>query len=650
MRGKAGPRYKRAMRRWLIAAILLACAPGALAQDAPGAVPALMRAGRWAEADAAAAGYADPVARKLVRYERLLAPGLAQAGEIAAFLREAGPWPRAALQRRFDAAIADEPDDALVIPLCDERHPAQTSARLRCAGAFLRAGRAADAASLVRETWTKAGLDAGQEAQFLREWAAGIAPSDQWARFVNLAWTDPGTPGSAATRQVARLAPTERVAAAARLALLRNDRAAPALLAKLPAAARQDPGLVLALLRWMRRAGQAVAAADLWATEGAAAERAAPEERRGLFWREREALTRELLAAGDAVRAFAVAGGGLPSVESEFVAGWIALRRLDQPDEAARRFAALAALSPAAITQGRALYWLGRARAAQGDEAGAQRAYGEAAAWLTTFYGQLAARLVAGGDAAFADRVRAARDPAWDAQRTVRFAGQEAARAALLLAAWGEPGRARAFLIALAAEAPDAAGWALAAHLALGLGMPDTAVAIARQAGLRGVMLPEAGWPAPFTPPGEVSVALGVMRQESSFDPEATSTSGARGLMQLMPATAASVARSRGEPDPAGSVTEPQLNMRLGTAYLAELLTRFDGALPVALAAYNAGPSRATTWLAGRRPAALDIVDWIELIPFDETRNYVQRCLEGITLYEARGGAGFGDPLAPWLG
>ena len=652
MHRKAGSRYRGTMRRWLLAAVLLCCASGALAQPSA-TVPALMRAGQWAVADAAAAGYADPVARKLVLYERLMTPGAAKAGEIAAFMREPGTWPRSALLRSLDAALAEETDDAAVIPLCDERRPIRVPARLRCASAFLHAGRAADAASLVRETWIEASLDAAQEAQFLREWAAAITPGDQWARFETLAWTDQGTPGGAASRQAARLAPTDKAAAAARLALLRDDRAAPALLAKVPPTARQDPGLVLALLRWLRRTGQAVAAADLWGAGGAVAERAAPEDRRGLFWRERETLARELLGADDAARAFTVAGGGVPSADAEFLAGWIALQRLDRSDEAARRFTALAALSPAAITQGRALYWLGRAKAALGDAAGAQASYDNAAKWLTTFYGQLAGRLAAGGNAAFADLVRTERDPAWDIPRTASFTGQDAARAALLLVAWGEPGRARAFLSALAAEAQDAAGWALVTHLALGLAMPDAAVAIARQAGLHGVMLPEAGWPAPFEPPDgqlDPAVALGVMRQESSFDPDATSPSGARGLMQLMPATAATVAHALGDAEPLPRLSDPRFNMQLGTAYLTGLLSQFQGALPVALAAYNAGPSRAETWLAGRSPATLDIVDWIELIPFEETRNYVQRCVEGITLYEARRSGSFGDPLAPWLG
>jgi soluble lytic murein transglycosylase len=656
VRGKPPLRYNGAMRRRWLPFLLLATASHAGAQT-PESVPTLVRAGLWAEADAAASLYPDPIARTLVQYERLLAPGAATAGEIAAFVRNSNGWPHGALLRRLDEALATEADDAAALPLCEERRPEQPTARLRCAAAFLHAGRTTDAAQLARETWIESPLDPGQEVQVLRDWSTAIAPGDHWARFERLAWTDSGRPGGAAARQTSRLAPSDRIAAAARLALLHDDPSAPALLAKLAPAMRQDPGTILALLRWMRRTGQAVTAAAMWPSAGDAAERAAPEERRGLFSHERESLARELLGAGDPVRAVAVATAGLPTVDSEFLAGWISLQRLDLPADAARHFTTLASLSPAAITQARSHYWLGRARAAQGDAPGAREAFTAAAAWLTAFYGQLADRAAGGSAQRLADDLRSLRDPDWTSAQAASLSGGDRARAALLLVAWGEPGRARAYLNALADGAADAAGWSFAAHLALGLDMPDAAVAIARRAGLRGIMLPEAGWPAPYPVPGVTpgaAVALGVMRQESSFDPSALSPAGALGLMQLMPATAAAVARSltpaQGSDALPASLTDPRLNIQLGTAYLAGLLTQFQGALPVALAAYNAGPNRAQSWLAGRDPAALDIVDWIEMIPFDETRNYVQRCIEGIMIYAARQGQASTDPLAPWLG
>ena len=229
------------------------------------------------------------------------------------------------------------------------------------------------------------------------------------------------------------------------------------------------------------------------------------------------------------------------------------------------------------------------------------------------------------------------------------------ARAAALLASWGDPRRARPFLLRLDETAPDPAGRALAASFATRLGLPDQAVAIARRAGRDGLMLPDLGWPVAVEPPSgavEPAVVLGLMRQESSFDAQAGSPAGARGLMQLMPATAAGVARRLGEPvSPAALTADPAYNMRLGTDYLRALLDRFGGVLPLALAGYNAGPSRVAEWLAAHGDPSLggiDWIDWIELIPFSETRNYVQRVVENVVIYRARQGRLAPHPLAQW--
>jgi soluble lytic murein transglycosylase len=165
-------------------------------------------------------------------------------------------------------------------------------------------------------------------------------------------------------------------------------------------------------------------------------------------------------------------------------------------------------------------------------------------------------------------------------------------------------------------------------------------------------MLPATGWPAPVSPPSgsvEQAVVLGLIRQESSFDVQALSPAGARGLMQLMPATAAAVGRKIGIPADPAALTEAGPNMRLGTSYLEGLLTRFKQALPLAIAGYNAGPSRVQDWLTAQDPAmAADaMIDWIELIPFNETRNYVQRVTENIVVYRAQLGVVAPHPVEP---
>ncbi len=619
-----------------------------------GAVPArgqdvleAIRADRWAEAEAAAAALPDPLARKLVQYFRVLTPGAATAGEIAAFMAENPSWPQGPLlvRRLRDAATAS-----------GDASPVSTPCRLQPATGV----RCPNDALEARAAWVR-GVDGPAEVAFIRQWGRFLTPEDQWSRFDRLAWTDKGAPGGPAARQAMRLNPAGQVAAQVRLALRRDDPTAPALVAALPPAARTEPALVLDLARWYRRAGLDKDAANVWTTLGMAAEAAAPSDRRAAYWSERNELARRLLRFGNPADAYAVVNGavraGEAGLDAEFLAGWIALRRLDQPEVAARHFTALAGLSRAAITQGRAGFWLGRSRAAAGDPDGAHTAYLAAAAWPMTYYGQLAASALGEDAGALSQRILSEHGPGWTEDAATAFAGQELVRAAALLVAWGEPRRARPFLLRLDDLADGPEMRALAARFAGDLGLPDQAVAIARRAGRDGVVLGEAGWPRPVSPPEgvvEPAVALGLIRQESSFDAGAGSPVGARGLMQLMPATAAAVARRLNEPASVPALTaDPAYNMRLGTAYLRGLMDQFDGALPLALAGYNAGPQRVQAWLTAQGdPLAggVDMLDWIEMIPFNETRNYVQRVIENIVIYRAQRGDAAPHPLSRWLG
>jgi soluble lytic murein transglycosylase len=191
----------------------------------------------------------------------------------------------------------------------------------------------------------------------------------------------------------------------------------------------------------------------------------------------------------------------------------------------------------------------------------------------------------------------------------------------------------------------------------LGFQVTPAAVGIARYAGLRGQMLLAAGWPIPFQPPAgsavEPAVTLALIRQESSFDVAAESPVGALGLMQLMPATARLVAQQQGVAVSQGQLTtDPDANMTLGTAYFAGLMQHFDDCLPLAIGGYNAGPNRVDQWLQQNgdfRTGAPDVLDWIELIPFDETRNYVERVTEGVEIYRAKEGQALPHPLQKWL-
>ena len=644
----------RPVLRLLTATILLVTG---CAAAAPGPGPAPEEPGVAA---------ADPLASTLRIYLGVLAPG-APAADTAGFLAAHPDWPnQPLLKARYDAALVADADDGAAAVQCLARPASSAAAVLRCATALASQGDAAGAGALARTAWRDgidaAARDGAAETSFLQRWGGVLTPDDGWARFERLGFPH-GNASEAAAREAVRLTGTRRAVALARVALASGTAPDPlALFGAVPADGQDDPALVLLVARQLRRLGQNDAALGFWRDRALRVEASEPPAMQQSFWSERDLLARALLASpGRDADAFTMADDGANASVSArgdalFLSGWVALRRLAQPTLAAGRFASLGAMSASVTTRARAAYWLARAEAAEGDAAASLREETVAARLPTTFYGQLALRALAPqeGRSAYLDRLRTAltdtAGPAWTQAQALSFAAGEMPRAAVLLVAWGQARQAKAFLGAADMRAVDPVGHALAADLALTLGLPDEAVAIARRAGRDGRPMPVLGWPRPFTPPAGLPapLLLGVMRQESGFDTAAASPSGALGLMQLMPATASGVARAHGVPFGSASMltADPGLNMRLGAAYLEGLLSRFGGNVAVAVAAYNAGPHRVAGWPAAPPSppdaASLDLpddaaVDWIEGIPVSETRNYVQRVLENQGVYAAEG-------------
>jgi len=620
------------MRRLIVLTVLLAT-------PAQAQVPPILQAMRecnWQLAARIAGANPDPVAAKLVTFIRLLKPDQASAPEIRAFITANPTWPdQQLLEQRAADALPYEPDQRRVAALC-RAEPPQPSALPACAAAFAITGDPARATRAARTAWVFAITQPQEEDDFLARWSSVLTQGDERRRFDHLVAAAP----TAAARQLDRLDASTRALAVARLALRQNAPNALSFLPSIPEHDRADPLLLLDEARFLRRAPATPAALDLWRSAALAAEAASPAADRPAFATEREALARDLIDAGDPHNAYLLANDTtLPpdqALDTDFLAGFIALRLLHNPARAAAHFQALAAGSHSAITQARAYYWLARSSP---DTAAAD--FARAAAWPLTYYGQLAAREAGKSEAALDQAIAAQRDPAATPEQAAQFRAGELARAAAILVAWADPRRAADFLLRLAQSPADAPIRALAAQFALHMNMPDVAVQIARLAGRDGMVLAGSGWPVPYTPPpGPVQPALilGLMRQESSFDPQITSHAGAQGLMQLMAPTAAQLARNLHTQ--AAPLTDPQVNLRLGEAYFAGLLAQFGGVVPYAVAAYNAGPHRVHLWLTDT-PAGSDadaMIDWIELIPYAETRNYVQRVLESAAIYHARAG------------
>jgi soluble lytic murein transglycosylase len=630
-------------------------APGAAASPARAAL-ALADARRWEEAMAAAAG-ADPLIARYIAWLRVSARGSgATAAEIVAFTLANPDWPgQDSLIRRAEEALAAEPDDRVAEQWFAVQPARSLEGHQRLADVLGRIGRGQEAVLVIRRGWANAPGDAAAEAAYLDRNAATLTADDHWSRFDRLALLRQGDPA----RLVPLLPPRRQAIAAARLAYAAEvadaDSAA--------AAARGDLGLTYERARWLRRRERDADAAEAWAAGAPLQKDLSPEIARTI-WAERQVLARKLVRLNEPRLAYRIAaehgqqGPGEPRQEAEFLAGFIALRRLNDAAAAERHFIRVREDSHSLITRSRSFYWQGRAAQAQGVATRARESYATAATLPLAFYGQIAS-LALGEDAAqLSARIRAMAPPAVTAPQMREVEGHVLARTAMALAELGEARRARSLLVRLEELAVGHPAKLHVARLAERTGRPDNPVWVVRRASAHGLVARQEGWPTPFPTPDDIleaAIVNAITRQESNFDPQAVSPANARGLMQLLPTTGAEVARRLGIKLQTPQLTQdPALNMRLGATFLAGLIDRYRGALPLAAAGYNAGPGRVTEWIGSfgdPRGGDIAMLDWLELIPIAETRNYVQRVIENVGVYRAAdpAAAAAPHPMAAWL-
>ncbi len=589
--------------------------------------------GRYADARAAVANFNNPLLVQLVDWNILRAAPKTDADFAStwAFLREHPDWPEPELLRRqAEDRIGAEASQREVWRYFTA-FPPLTSAGYTRHMAAVAASSPANVPKTASDTWRNATFRPADEDDFLNKYGQYLSGDDHIARFDRI--LREGRP-QVASALVAKLPPDYQPVANARLAMATRAADATTILRGVSPARLNDPTIRLERAGWLRRTGsldeaKAVLAGPI----------ANPTD---AWWNERQQLARDLLAAGRAADAYAVAAQhglskGVAFAEAEFLAGWIALRHLKKPADGQKHFQTLYDGVTTDISKSRAAYWLGRAHEAAGRSKEALEWFGRAAGYGQTFYGQIAARRLPGGAA------RLPSDPVASAADQQALAGRELVTVARYLGQAGDFPRTQPFLLRLARMVSGSGETALLAQLAVDLKRPDVALTIARRAVESGVTLFDASFPVVdlgATGSIERALALAVSRQESSFNSAAVSPSGALGLMQLMPGTAREVAGKLGMPYVQDKLTrDPAYNVQLGTQYLADMLQRFGGSYELALAAYNAGPGRVSRWLESigdPRAGKIDMVDWIEMIPLRETRNYVQRIMEGVGVYRDR--------------
>ncbi len=631
------------VRRLMVAGclLLMTAAPASLARaesDAGSyrAALAAAMAGDWNGTQREASRGHDAALRTAVQWIAILRGGGSFADDTA-FMAQHSDWPnQTTVQERAEEASAGAPDDAVARALarCSIRRSPRPAS---CGSPDLVArsrSRLAGATSLIRDLWIRGNFSKFDEKSLLQRYHSMLRPADHVARLDRLLWDGQE---EQARRLYPLVSPDYVALAQARLALADLDSGGDRLVARVPAELQRDPGLTYERVRWRRRKEHYDEAIPLLPT-------APKDATHADAWSvEREVLARFALAEGHAETAYKIAANheattGAHFSELEFLAGWIALRSLHRPDLAYDHFVRLYDGVKMPISVARGAYWSARAAEAMGYNQLAEAWYSTAAERITTYYGQLAAAHIGAPGAARIVEPRPRKD------EIAAFNAGELVRATRGLAELGADEYVRRLVRQLSDHARTPVDYALIARLATDLDRPDLAVAAAKDASYAGVTLLADGYPIAGAARRRLdrapARAAPMTRQESAFDHDAVSSAGARGLMQLMPATAkrmASLLQMRFSLPRLTS--DVRYNLTLGREYLRGLLDNFSGSYVLAVAAYNAGPGRVHDWMqdfGDPRAANVDVIDWIESIPISETRNYVQRVLENLQIYRFR--------------
>ena len=604
----------------------------------------LVRKHKPADATQTEAAISDPVARKLAEWIILRSDDNGASVErYRAFISANPSWPsQTFLRRRIEAALWDDHrDDATVWAWFENESPLSAKGKFSLARAMIARGDRVNAERLVRDAWRNDSMSEDTESTALDLFGALLTPGDHKARMDLLLY---GSEHEAALRAAKRLGANQVALAKARIAAYRKASNTKALLDAVPRELHGDPGYMFSKMQLLRREEKFPEAAQLMMS--------APKDPGRLYnvdewWIERRLLSRKMLDIGEHRTAYLIArDAALPArdiykTEQEFTAGWIALRFLTDPATAAKHFARIGVGSVNPTTLARAGYWQGRAAEAAGRSQDARAAYTAAAAQSTSYYGQLA-RAKLGLPQIALNGALAGRGRGIERLEIVRAVQllhelDEREIAIPIFADMGENGDPDALvgLGELASRYGDARSMLLMGKAALNRGLPFDFYAY-----------PVAGIP-PFKsigPEVEQSIIFAIARQESAFNPSVVSPAQAYGLMQVTPDAGRYVCKKYGASFDLGRMkTDPVYNAALGAAELGGLIEDYRGSYIMTFAAYNAGRGSVKKWIeryGDPRDPKVDAVDWVELIPFSETRNYVQRIMENLQVYRARFGGG----------
>ncbi|WP_068315882.1 transglycosylase SLT domain-containing protein [Polycladidibacter hongkongensis] len=563
---------------------------------------------------------------------------------ISQFAATAGNWPsvktfRAKAEQSLAAAKLTPTQ---VIGAFGQSTPEAAAGKLALARAYLTIGNTSEATKLITNVWQSDALTNEQEAEALKDLARLIPAQLHWLRAQTHVMEGRYT---RASKLASYLTSEQQRLLSAAITRLRGQKGGASKLAALSKSSRDEPLYIYAMVKAARASGDYDLAGRWLAALSASAEAATdPAE----WWIQRRVVSRHLAETGHGAAAYKVAAAHQsqkPSdiAEAEFHAGWFALRAMNDPRRALPHFKKLEKIAKKPVSSARAQYWQARSHEALGNTTAAIQHYSAATTFPATYYGQLAMAKL--GES------RLPLEPAYSFTdiEAQSFNQNELVMAIYRLKAIGEHDKAVRLYAHLASNLAHKGELRLLTHLATYMGKPAWSVMAGKRATtqhpqLSGVSFPLETLPprAIKTPPIELPVIYAISRKESAFDPKAKSHAGALGLMQLMPATAKRTAKSLSLRYSKSRLTsDPAYNATLGGNLLAQLTREFNGSYILAFVAYNAGKSKAYEWIdrfGDPRDPKIDPIDWVEKIPYGETRNYVQRVLEAVQVYRSKMG------------
>lgn len=600
----------------------------------------LAQQGQWNLARDTFAQARDPLASKLYYWLVFTQRGdFENYGRLAQFIRTNPEWPGVSdLRLKAEKEMPENLRPAEIIAWFADYKPRTANGVDRYMNALLMTGKQQEAKSFLSDWWASTTLSRDDQRIIFRKYSDYLDRDAHLRRFDTMLYRGQDQNARALAQVLGAGYPE---LAEARIALRAEKKSVEGLINAVPRHLQGDAGLLYERLRWRRKNNLDMRAAEILHSPPPIEKIQNPKD----WWKERHILIRRMMEHHQYQSAALLASkhfqkpGSFEYAQGQWMAGWLALRFQKKPTEAYQYFEALYQNVETPVSKSRGAYWAGRAAESFGDKTIANGWYEKAARHQTTFYGQLA-----GAKLGRTDALPNAAPPILSAQEQNSFDEMELVQAASLFARAGMRKESSRFLWAFVKDQKTAKAYKYAAELAIKNGQTHDAVRISKDATKQGLFLTAQSYPVITNQLHGVDVEWALVhaliRQESMFDIKAQSPVGALGLMQLMPATARETARKMGIAHNTSLLTtNPNHNIKLGSAYLDQMLKRYDGAYPLAIAAYNAGPGRVDQWLetfGDPRTGTVDWIDWIEMMPIYETRNYVQRVMEAVYVYRLR--------------